>query len=124
MYIENNIYDKGDDEHYTECLDYFDMDFVHLNYTLGNHPHYAKKINKPKNFEHMKDLSKELSKDFPFVRVDFYDVNGKVYISELTFIPTAGSMRLKPENVLNQWEGKNLLNIENEIKTSKIKNKK
>jgi len=44
-----------------------------------------------------------LSEDFPFVRVDLYDVNEKVYISELTFCPTNGFMQIEPENLINEW---------------------
>ena len=42
---------------------------------------------KPENLDLMLKLSKELSKDFPFVRIDFYEVNNRVYIGELTFTP-------------------------------------
>ena len=51
----------------------------------------------------MKRLSKILSADFPFVRVDLYESKEKVYISELTFLPTAGFMHLTPESLLDEW---------------------
>ena len=35
----------------------------------------------------MIDYAKKLSKDFVFVRVDFYEINNTVYLSELTFTP-------------------------------------
>lgn len=43
----------------------------------------------PINLNEMKEYAKKLSKDFKFVRVDFYEINGKVYFGELTFIPGA-----------------------------------
>lgn len=44
---------------------------------------------KPKTFELMKEYAKKLSEDFKFVRVDFYEIDGKLYVGELTFIPAA-----------------------------------
>lgn len=49
----------------------------------------------PENFELMKNYAKKLSNDFKFVRVDFYEVNSQVYLSELTFYPAAGYLKYK-----------------------------
>lgn len=45
---------------------------------------------KPQNSDKMIELSKMLSKPFPFVRVDFYEINGKIYFGELTFFHGSG----------------------------------
>ena len=45
-------------------------------------------IEKPKNLNLMLDYSTKLSKDFVFLRVDFYEINDIVYLSELTFTPS------------------------------------
>lgn len=42
---------------------------------------------KPETLDVMAKYARELSADFPFVRVDFYDIHGKIYIGELTFSP-------------------------------------
>lgn len=42
---------------------------------------------KPDTLEEMNEYARKLSKDFPFVRVDFYTINGKVYVGEMTFSP-------------------------------------
>lgn len=47
-------------------------------------------INRPYNLKKMFDIASELSKDIPFVRVDFYEVNKKLYFGELTFYPSSG----------------------------------
>lgn len=47
----------------------------------------AEYVEEPECLEEMKDLARKLSKGFPFVRVDFYQVNGKVYLGEMTFTP-------------------------------------
>lgn len=53
---------------------------------------------KPKSFDDMIKYAEILSKPFPFVRVDFYDVNGKPILGEMTFTPCGGiDSRLNPE---------------------------
>lgn len=54
---------------------------------------------RPKSFETMKEFAALLSQDFAFVRVDFYDVNGKLYMGEMTFTPMSGLGRFEPA----QW---------------------
>ena len=48
----------------------------------------------------MIELAETLSKDIPFVRVDFYEVKGKIYFSELTFFPGSGFDEFSPE----EWD--------------------
>lgn len=45
---------------------------------------------KPEGVDEMFRLASEMSKGFPFVRMDFYDVNGKIYFGEYTFFPASG----------------------------------
>lgn len=51
----------------------------------------------PEEFDKLQQLSEELSKEFPFVRVDWFIVEGKVCFSEFTFAPCAGMMPFLPE---------------------------
>lgn len=53
-------------------------------------PDYSRKINPPLNLTEMISLAEKLSKDIPFLRVDFYEVNNRVYFGELTFFPASG----------------------------------
>lgn len=57
---------------------------------------------RPKNFELMIELCKKLSAGIPFLRVDLYEINGKVYFGELTFFPGSGFTPLEPE----EWDYK------------------
>ena len=84
-------------------LDYFDMDWNWMDLTLEGHLHNLDGYEKPVCFDEMIKVSRILAKDFPFVRVDLYDVAGKVYFSELTFIPTGGNMKLTPSKYLIEW---------------------
>ena len=54
----------------------------------------------------MIEFAEKLSKDIPFVRVDFYEINNKVYFGELTFYPAAGMETFIPnlnDELLGQW---------------------
>ena len=53
---------------------------------------------KPKTLNKMIEYAKILSKDFKFVRVDFYEVNNKCYLGELTFTPGNGWFNFSAEN--------------------------
>ena len=56
------------------------------------------KIKKPKNLNLMLYYSKKLSSKFAFVRVDFYEINNTVYLSEMTFSPSNVLMKFKNES--------------------------
>jgi len=75
--------------------DYYDMNFEHLDLVWG-YPHSNKQIDKPKNFEKMRILSDQLAEGIPFLRVDFYEINGSVYFGELTFFDGGGTQRMEP----------------------------
>ena len=47
-------------------------------------------IPKPKNIDKMFEFANVLSKGISFVRIDFYEKDGKLYFGELTFYPNAG----------------------------------
>lgn len=55
------------------------------------------KIPRPVCLDKMLDLAKKLSKDIPFVRVDFYVIYDKIYFGELTFYPEAGIGKFNPD---------------------------
>lgn len=48
------------------------------------------KLEKPKNIEKMFEIAKILSKGYPFLRVDLYSSNDKIYFGELTLFPSSG----------------------------------
>lgn len=61
---------------------------------------------KPHNFDKMIQLAEILAENIPFVRVDFYEVNRKIYFGELTFYPGGGMERFSPEKwdeILGGW---------------------
>lgn len=83
-------------------FDFFDLSFNHLNVTQGKRGHNREGIKKPINFEKMIELTKILSEGLPHVRVDFYEINGKIYFGELTFYHDSGFQPFIPE----EWDYK------------------
>ena len=55
-------------------------------------------IKKPDCLDEMLEMAKELSAGLPFLRTDFYVINGKIYFGELTFSPGSGFMKVTPES--------------------------
>ena len=53
-------------------------------------PNNFVEVDRVENFDEMKRLAIKLAEDFNYVRVDFYNLNGKIYFGELTFAPTSG----------------------------------
>ena len=51
-------------------------------------------LKKPSNFDEMVVVAEKLASKFPFVRVDLYNINGKIYFSEMTFTPAKGTLIL------------------------------
>lgn len=62
-----------------------------------DHEQFETPYPKPKNFEEMLDVARKLSADFPFVRVDLYNIDGKIYFGELTFYPWTGYVQFTPD---------------------------
>lgn len=86
-------------------FDFYDMDFNHLELVHG-HPNANTALEKPEKFEEMRSLATVLSNGIPFVRVDFYNINGRIYFGEYTFFHWGGLMPFVPENwdyTLGSW---------------------
>ncbi len=54
-------------------------------------------IEKPDNYEEMIVVAEKLANDFPHVRVDLYDVSGKIIFGELTFYDSSGYSIYEPD---------------------------
>lgn len=80
-------------------LDYYDLEWNYLNYSKEKY-RSTKKINKPQNLKNMVQIASDLSLGFPFVRIDLYNLNGKIYFGEMTFTPAAGLVYYNTEEAL------------------------
>ena len=84
---------------------FFDLNWNKLPFKRG-YPSDEKNILRPKRLEDMIILSEKLSVDIPFVRVDFYEIKGKIYFGEMTFYPGSGYEKFSPvewDYKLGEW---------------------
>tara|TARA_R110000764_G_scaffold28677_2_gene67532 strand:+ start:9197 stop:10168 length:972 start_codon:yes stop_codon:yes gene_type:complete len=70
-------------------------------------------VPRPETLEKMISLSERISSHFDYVRVDWYDVDGKLYFGEVTFHHDGGTKPILPE----QWD----LILGNELILTKLK---
>lgn len=75
---------------------FYDRNWNNLHIT-SDCPAADREIEKPDNFDEMLRIAEKLSEDFPYVRVDLYCVDGKIYFGELTFYPWSGYVQFTPD---------------------------
>ena len=79
-------------------LGVYDRNFKKLEVIRNDERPQIEPLEKPINFETMKSIAEELSKEFPHVRVDLYNISGKIYFGELTFYDGSGYMTFTPDS--------------------------
>jgi hypothetical protein len=97
LFIASDRQKKDEDTKF----DFFDRDFNHLPFTNG-HPNARVQPRKPQMYEEMLGLAETLSKGFPHVRVDLYEVGKQIYFGEMTFFHWSGFVPFNPE----EWDYK------------------
>ncbi len=86
--------------------DFYDINWKKTSISNVGDPTSDEYIKKPYNYKKMVQLSKKLSKDIPHVRVDWYEVNKKLYFGEITFFDGAGFTPFndyKDDLLLGSW---------------------
>ena len=82
----------------------YDLDWKDCSDLLAITKHYNIRksgLKRPENLESMIEYARILAKPFPQVRVDFYDIEGKIYFGELTFTSLGGMMNYFTQEALN-----------------------
>ncbi|GAB7086275.1 ATP-grasp fold amidoligase family protein [Marinifilum fragile] len=74
----------------THNFDYYDSEFNKLDITSTEGPNSLINHKRPETFNEMIETAKKLSKGIPHVRVDLYEIHGKMYFGELTFFDSSG----------------------------------
>lgn len=76
---------------------YFDTDGNLLPFGEADYPPNPEKdLDIPDELPEIITCAEKLAENIPFVRVDFYDVNGRIYFGELTFYPASGFGKFVP----------------------------
>lgn len=97
------------------CSDRFSNDGLHVTFFDRDwnvmpferrYPSVKEGLPKPQKYEEMLVLAEWLARDIPFIRVDFYEVFGKIYFGELTLYPGGGFVEFTPsewDKTLGDW---------------------
>lgn len=88
------------DEHYP--ISFYDFEWNMMDVKYGEHRNEF--VPKPKHLEKMKELALQLSQGFPYIRVDFFDTDDKLYLAEMTFYPGGGFSQYSP-STFNDYLG-------------------
>jgi hypothetical protein len=81
------ISDRINGEYY---LDHFDLEWNKFEISQKKHKVNPEALEKPKELDTMIDISKELSKNKPFARIDLYNTVCGIRFGEITFFPVSG----------------------------------
>lgn len=86
---------KGSNYHYSNI---YDTKWQLQPWELGGLSNTPYEVNKPNNFQEMVSIANKLASEFDHVRVDLYNVDGKIYFGEMTFTSTGGYRLITPEH--------------------------
>lgn len=92
----------GLEDHSTAKISFVTLDWEFAPFARTDYEPFSIMPPKPRNLEKMIELATVLSQGIKFLRVDFYEINGKIYFGELTFFPGSGYTELTPE----EWDYK------------------
>ncbi len=82
-----------------DCYEnFYDMDFNPLLNINHGFPRRIPEYEKPAEFEEMKEVAKKLSEGMVFVRIDLFDIHGKIYFGEFTFYDWGGGHPFNPRS--------------------------
>lgn len=84
--------------HEKGVLGFLNRDFVLLPVRRKDFAPMTIQPEKPKNYDLMVKMAEELSKPFPHVRVDFYNISGNIIFGELTFFNASGYVEFEPDD--------------------------
>ena len=96
---------QGLTEDHSLKIDFYDLNWQLMPFYRTDY-HRLGKIPKPINLDKMIEISKRLSKDIPFVRIDLFEVNNQIYFSEFTLYPASGYMPFVPneyDRIVGEW---------------------
>lgn len=89
----------GEFDHNTKNVKY-DMDWNCIDDLFKKNPNLdPKTIKKPKNFDYMVEIATKLSHGFPHVRIDLYNISGKVIFGEMTFFSSGGFIKVHSDKM-------------------------
>ena len=83
--------------HEKGVLGFLDRDFRLLVAHRADFAPMREQPEMPKNYYEMVDMAETLAEGFPHVRVDFYNLDGKIVFGEMTFFNASGYVKFEPD---------------------------
>ena len=96
VYVKTEHFNNGVNREVGYPVSFYTTDWQYIDTKYKELP-TQKDIPKPAHLKEMLEISRKLSKEFPFVRVDFFENAGKLYVAEFSFAPWAGLRAYEPE---------------------------
>lgn len=97
---------QGLTEDHSLKIDFFDLDWKPMPFYRTDYNRLDFKLPQPVLFDEMIQLAKKMSQGTQFVRIDLFEVKGKIYFSEFSLYPGSGYMPFVPENydeIVGSW---------------------
>lgn len=97
---------QGLSNHATAKISFYDINYQKMPFKRTDYEDFDVDPPKPKTWHEQIEIAKLLSRNYPFIRIDLYEVNSCVYFSEITFSPCAGFLPFDPikwDNILGKW---------------------
>ncbi|SCW59264.1 TupA-like ATPgrasp [Ruminococcaceae bacterium YRB3002] len=95
---------QGLENHSTACITFYDLKGKRMPFQRADYPTHSIDPLLPENFDEMIQIAKKLACEVkaPFIRIDLYNINGRIVFSEITFRPCSGYMKFVPQ----EWDNK------------------
>ena len=91
LWVDKNRYSN-------HCRGFWNENLCFLENVKSDHPTFKKAPDLPGNIREMIDVAERLSEDFPFARVDMYNIQGQILFGEITFYPWSGYVQYYPDS--------------------------
>jgi hypothetical protein len=97
---------QGMEKHETARIDFLNLKWEKEPFYREDYKRFDRIPPQPEKLDEMIELCKKLAGDIPFLRVDFYQINHKVFFGELTFSPGSGFSEFVPDEwneIIGSW---------------------
>lgn len=104
IYVKTAHFDNGINRD-SYPVSFYTIDWKHMDAKYKDFPNRVD-LERPPHLSEMLEISRKLSKGFPFVRVDFFENSRKLYVAEFSFAPWAGLRSYEPESLdyeMGKW---------------------
>ena len=88
---------EGLENHATARISFLTLEWEFAEFGRSDYAPLQELPPKPEQFPKMLEIAQKLSAGKRFLRVDLYNIEDKIYFSELTFTPCSGHMPFKPQ---------------------------